>query len=624
MIYKALYNVSRLINSIGLFLLAALMFLMTADVVMRYIFNRPIEGAHEIVELMMAMIVGLGLAYAGLHKRHIAIDLIVNRFEPRARAVINTITSLITLSLLGLIAWRAIVYAEIARLSGRVTVSLHIPIWPFIYLFALGMVVFCLVIIYNISEHLPRVVRGSQRWVASMLLVVIVLVVALFAAPIFSEGWLWKMSPFNTGIAGIVLLVVLLFSGMSIGITMVLIGFLGIVYLSSIGAGLTNISMQPFGTVASYSFSVIPLFVLMGDFCAHSGIIRELFNAAYKWLGRLPGGLAIATIGASAAFSAVTGSMLAIVATMSSVALPEMRRYKYNLALASASIVAAAGLGIMIPPSTVLVIYGLLAEVSIGKLLLAGFVPGITQAIIYSVTIYLICRRNPMMGPRGERFSLAEKFASLKGAWVIMTLFILVIGGLYLGVFTPMEAAGVGAFGAFLFTVLTRRLNWKSFTDSLVGAGKISAMIFLLIIGALLFSRFLSLSRLPFELADVIASLELNRYIILTVIIGVYLILGCFIDIYIVIIITIPVLVPLIETLGFSPIWFGVISVLVVQMGAMTPPFATNLFVITRMVEDVSLSSICRGIIPFLVASLVLLVLLIAFPQIALFLPNLM
>lgn len=621
---RAFYPLSRIINSVGLGILVVMMILTAADVTLRYVFNRPIPGSYELTQLMMAVLVAFTLAYTQLRKGHVNVDLVISRFSPRAQAVIYTITYFLGLGIFSLITWRSILYAGNLWQGGFTTSALLIPIYPFVYVVAFGSAILCLVFIYNLFEHLTQVVAGTRWWVWSGLLLIIVVVLALFTAPVWGQGLIWQISPLTAGLFGIGLLIVLLFSGMYIGIVMALVGFLGFAYVAGVVPALTSIGTSFYGTASSYSLSIIPLFILMGTFCFYSGLSRDLYYTVYRWLGHLPGGLAMATVGACAGFAAVSGSSVATVATMGTVALPEMRRYKYDSALATGCIAAGSSIGILIPPSVILVIYGILTEQSIGKLFLAGFIPGVLEAVFYLITIYIICRRNPLMGPRGERANFMERLVSLKNTWAVLALFILVIGGIYMGIFTPTEAAGVGAFGAFLFALGKRQLTWKRFTDSLAETGKTTAMVFVILIGAAILGYFLAISRLPFELSSYVAALPVSRYIILGIIMLVYLFLGAIMSSLAMIILTVPIFFPVIVALGFDPIWFGIIIVRVVEIGMITPPVGINVYIIKGVAKDVPIGTIFRGILPFFVADLFHVALLIAVPQLSLFLPGLL
>ncbi len=432
------------------------------------------------------------------------------------------------------------------------------------------------------------------------------------------------MSPELTGILGILLMFLLLALRMYIGMAMALVGFLGLWFLIGFDAGISILGITPLAEGSSYTLSVIPLFVLMGQFAFVSGISTDIYKTVYTWMGHLRGGLAMATILACAGFAAICGSSLATGATMGMVAIPEMKKYRYDNRLSTGSVAAGGTLGILIPPSIGFVIYGILTEVSIGKLFMAGFIPGILLALLFTITVYIQCAINPQMGPKGQKASWQSKIRVLGGTWGMLLLFIIVIGGIYMGVFTPTEAAGIGAFGAFLISVFKRKMSWNKLVECLMESGKTTAMIFLIIIGANIFSTFLGLARLPMGLADFVTGLALPKMVILSGIILIFIILGCVMDCYAIMILTVPIIFPVIEAMQFDPLWFGVLMVIVLEIGLITPPVGLNVFVLKGAAPDVPLTVIFRGIWPFLLTALVAIILLIVFPQIALFLPSLM
>jgi C4-dicarboxylate transporter, DctM subunit len=431
------------------------------------------------------------------------------------------------------------------------------------------------------------------------------------------------MEPITVGLIGIVILIILLFAGLPIGVGMSLVGFMGFAYLTDTDAALGLLRTVPYTTFASNNLSVIPLFILMGSFALAAGMSENLFRAVYKWLGHFKGGVAQATIVACACFAAISGSSLATAATLGAVALPEMRKYRYDDSLATGAVAAGGSVGILIPPSVILIIYGIITEQSIGKLFLAGFVPGVMEMLFYMATVWLLTTLNPDRGPKGPKTGLKEKANALKQTWEVLLLFIVVIGGIYAGVFTPTEAAGVGAFGTFFFAIVRRRLSWNVFNRSLVNTLRTTGMLFLIMMGAMIFGYFLSVSQLPFDLASLVGELSVNRYLILIVILIITLVLGCIMDSMAIVLLTIPVFYPLITDLGFNPIWFGILVVRVTEMGLITPPVGMNVFII-KGISDVSISTIFKGIIPFLMADLIQVAVLIMFPQIVLFIPNLM
>jgi len=432
------------------------------------------------------------------------------------------------------------------------------------------------------------------------------------------------MTSLTIGYLGIVVLVILLFSGIHIGVVMGIIGFLGMAIVSGWDAGLTVLKTVPFTTFANYGMSVVPLFILMGSLCFAAGLSKDLYVAVHRWLGHLRGGLAMATVGACAAFAAVSGSSIATAATMGTVSLPEMKRFNYDPALAAGCIAAGGSIGILIPPSVPLVIYGVLSNQSIGKLFIAGIIPGLLQAVFYIVTISILCKRNPAIGPPGPRSSVKEKAAALKATWAPLALFVIVIGGIYLGIFSPTEAAGVGACGACILALSKGKLSWSKFMESLSESVRNTSMIFVIFLGAMIFGYYLAITRLPFELAAFVGELPVNRYVILALVLLVYLLLGCFMDSLAMILLTVPVFYPLITSLGFDPLWFGVIIVRTVEIGLITPPVGLNVFVIKGIAEDTSMYTIFRGIVPFILADICHLILLVVFPQIVTFLPSLM
>ncbi|MBW1799488.1 MAG: TRAP transporter large permease, partial [Deltaproteobacteria bacterium] len=370
--------------------------------------------------------------------------------------------------------------------------------------------------------------------------------------------------------------------------------------------------------------SVVPLFILMGSFCFYAGISQDLYRAIYRWIGHFRGGLALATVGACASFAAVSGSSLATAATMGTVALPEMKKYQYDDRLATGAVAAGGTIGILIPPSVILILYGIITEQSIGKLFLAGFIPGILEALFYMLTIYILTLYNPAMGPRGPRTTLNQKLISLKDVWIVLVLFLIVIGGIYLGVFSPTEAGGIGAFGAFLFALGRGRMGWSNFYGSLIETGKTSAMIFIIVIGATLLGAFLAVTRLPYNLAETVSALPINRYVILVLVLLVYIFLGCIMDSMAMVLLTVPIFFPVATTLGFDPIWFGIIIVRVTEMGQITPPVGINVFVIKGVAGEVSMSTIFKGIMPFFIADICHVALLVSVPQLSLFLPGLL
>lgn len=430
------------------------------------------------------------------------------------------------------------------------------------------------------------------------------------------------MEPLTIGLTGFFCMVLLMILRMPIGFSLAVVGFLGFSWLAGLPAGFSMLALAVYKTGASYALTVIPLFILMGQFANYSRMGYDLYQTVYRWIGFLPGGLAMASIGACAGFAAISGSSMATAATLGTVALPEMKRFNYDDALATGSVAAGGTLGILIPPSTVMIIYGILTEQPIGVLFIAGIIPGLLLCGFFMIAVYLMTRRNPALGPPGPRFTLKEKVVSLKDTWGILTLFLLIIGGLYAGWFTPTEAAGVGAAGAFAITLIKHRLTRPSLADVLTETTLTTGMIFTILIGAGIFSYFLTVSQMTDQLSGWVAGLGLNRYAVMLLICLVYILLGCLMDGLAIMVLTLPIVFPLVMELGFDPIWFGVMITLLLEMSLITPPVGMNVFVISGIARDVPMYTIFRGIWPFFAAMLFCLLLLVAFPQIALYLPE--
>ncbi|MEJ2121301.1 MAG: TRAP transporter large permease [Alphaproteobacteria bacterium] len=478
--------------------------------------------------------------------------------------------------------------------------------------------------------------------------------------------------------------------GMPIGFSMGLAGTLGVVAIIGFEPGMALLGQTAYEEVITQSLSVVPLFVLMGFFATQSGLSAGLYRACNTWIGHRRGGLALATIGACGAFAAICGSSLATAATMSQVALPEMRRYNYDMRLATGSIAAGGTIGILIPPSVILVLYGILTESNIGELFIAGIVPGILTVIFFMATISIITNRNPELGPQGERATTREKIEALRDVWGTLLLFLLVIGGIYTGAFSPTEAASIGAAGAFNLSAISfagtatgtpkrvlpfavwllvgsatliavavvwnliagheptewpEWLRWviviplgasqllmlvigrymsKDVGSALLETAKTTGMIFMILIGAIIVNKFLLISGLAEVLGSWVDGLDMSRMAIMVIILLIYLVLGCALDALAMILLTIPIFFPIVQRLEFDPIWFGVIIVMVVELGLITPPIGMNVFVIKGLAPSVPLGRIYRGVTPFVIAEILLIILLVIFPQIATWLPRTM
>lgn len=436
------------------------------------------------------------------------------------------------------------------------------------------------------------------------------------------------MTPLAAGLIGVAVFLVLLMLRMPIAVAMGIVGFAGFSYLTTTEAALKVLSSELFNNFASYNLSVILMFTWMGFLAYYAGIGTQLYTFAYKAVGHFSGGLAMASEVACAIFGAVCGSNTATTATIGSIAIPEMRKYKYSDVLSTAAVAAGGAIGILIPPSVVFVIYGISTEQSIARLFLAGVIPGLMLTLAYMITIWILTKRNPEMGPArpGPKPAFGEVMGTLRGGLIeTAVIFIISIGGLFLGLFTPTEAGAVGSAGVLGITLLTRKMNWERFNKSLIDTTRTSAMIIFLIAGAVVFGRFIAVSRMPFELANWISGLSLPPFAIILIILLIYLLLGMIIEMIPLILLTIPIFYPVVtNVLHYDPIWFGVIIVMVTAMGVITPPVGINAYVIKGVIRDVPLEKIFSGIWPFLLACIITTLILVMFPSLTTFLPNLL
>ncbi len=437
------------------------------------------------------------------------------------------------------------------------------------------------------------------------------------------------MSPTIIGILGITIMILMFLTRMPVAFVMAIVGFVGFSTMITHNAGLALLSRNVYDVFGSYDLTTIPLFILMGQLGFNSGISKRLYDVGYKFMGSTRGGLAMATVSACTAFGAVCGSSPATAATMATVGLPEMKRYNYDDELATGSVASGGGIGMIMPPSVVLIIYGILTEQSIGQLFVAGIFPAILVTILFIIAIYIKCRINPEQGPPGKKFTWTEKFKALLGLGETLAVFTLVIGGIFIGLFTPTEAAAIGAFGILVIAIIRKQISWAGFVKSMMETLRTSCMVMMLIAGAVIFGKFLAVTRIPFEIAGWVSELQLAPFLVMAVVIMIYFIGGCFMDALAFVTLTVPIFFPVVMELGYDPIWFGIIIVMVTEMGVITPPVGINVYVVYGVAknvlgQEIPLEKIFKGIFPFLIAVIVGVIILIIFPKIILFLPQLM
>jgi C4-dicarboxylate transporter DctM subunit len=421
---------------------------------------------------------------------------------------------------------------------------------------------------------------------------------------------------------GLLAMLILAFARVPLAIAMGLVGFAGLWWMRGLNPALASVTSTVYEAGFEYTLSVVPLFILMGNFVTRAGMSRELYRAAYTLVGHFRGGLAMATVMACAGFGSVCGSSIATAATMTKVAYPSMKDHGYSGQLAAGAIAAGGTLGILIPPSTILVIYGLVTETSIGKLFAAGMVPGLLAVVMMCLTISFLTWRDPSSGPAAERSSWTERMDAMKDVWAVAVLFVIVMGGIYGGVFTTTEGAGIGAFGAFIIALLRKSLNWSVTLDILVESARTTGMLFMILVGALVFANFVNFTTLPTDLKNLVSTHNISPVAVMIAICAIYVVLGAAMEELSMVLLTLPVFFPLVVSLGFDPVWFGIIIVLVVMIGLISPPVGMNMFVVRNMLPELSTGTIFKGVLPFVYTLVAVLALMVAFPQIALFLPQ--
>ena len=403
-----------------------------------------------------------------------------------------------------------------------------------------------------------------------------------------------------------------------------IVGFFGFAYKLNFNAAAAMIGQTTYETGLSYTLSVIPLFILMGNFVVRARMSEELYRAAYAFLGHLRGGLAMSTVIACAGFGAICGSSIATAATFSKVAYPSMRKFGYSDRLAAGSIAGGGTLGILIPPSTIMVIYGIMTETSIGKVFIAGILPGLVATVLLCLAVRWITWRDPAAGPPGERCSWAERLEASKRVWLVVLLFLLVIGGIYAGWFTATEGAGIGAGGAFLFALARRTLTWRVLLEVLIESARTTSMLFMILIGALIFANFINYTTMPADLKGFASQFQATPWLVIAAICVIYVVLGTAMEELSMILLTVPLFFPMVTGLGYDPIWFGIIVVIVVQIGLISPPVGMNIFVVKNLIRHLSIGTVFRGVTPFTVALVALLAVVVAFPELATYLPQFM
>ncbi|MEX0343325.1 MAG: TRAP transporter large permease subunit [Rhizobiaceae bacterium] len=599
---------------------------MVVDLVSRLVFNSPLSGMIELQTFMLVFMAFFSIAYTMLKNQHVAVDLFTSQLQSHVNSILQSVFNIWGAFIFGAMSLLTMSRAGEALERDEISDIIGMPYWVLYGAVALGTLLMALVLIALLFSHLSGLVQHYKERGGFPVVFAGIIFVALIG--IFS-GILLKMavpdlsSP-AIGILYTVYLMVILLLGFPVGFSMAFVGLTGLFYLIGSEVAFNVAKINTYDSVAVYFFVVIPFFLLMGFLILHAGIGAKLYNAGIKVFGRLPGGLAVGTVAGCGGFAAICGDSVASAATMGSVSIPEMKKYNYDDSLATGAVAAGGTLGILIPPSIGFVVYGIITEQSIGKMFMAGIIPGIILTVGFALAAYVQCVINPSLGPKSEKFTARQVAQSIFDIWPVGALFAAVIGGIYSGILTPTEAGGVGASGALLIALFAKGFNRHKLFDALLEATTTSAMIFTILIGVGLLGYFITLTDLPLSFANFLSTLDVSRYIIYFLILLLYLVLGMVMNIIPMMMLTLPILFPTVVGLGFDPIWFGVIMVIMMEMGQITPPVGINVFVIHGVAKkyNVSMATIYRGIVPFVIVEVLVIILLTIFPDIVLWLPN--
>lgn len=619
---RALHWPNRLAMAIGAIALVGLMGITAADVALRNLFATVLPGAMELNCVLTILVVLAALALVETEKGHIQVDLVLNALPPPLRRAMTAGALMVTIAIIVITMLRVFAQASYLQVNGIVTPALRLPIWPFVTCAGVFLLLFVVALLSSFAEALAGALRdtGPARFaVLGLWLLATIAILALSLEPQLLPG---SPSQLLEGILCIGLCFVLIFLGVHVASGMAVAALLGISLLIGSGASLTSLGTTTVDVASNETWSVVPLFTWMGLIVVASGFADALYKAAYRWIGHLPGGLASASTVACAGLSSIVGDTLSGVYSMGAIALPQMRSYGYDMKLATASIACAATIGVMIPPSLAFIVYGMITQVSIGKLFMAGLIPGILFTVILIGLITLRAMLHPGLAPRGETSSWGDRLRSVRATWPVILLMALILGGLYSGAVDANEAGGLGVFGALVIAGATGRLTAAALSGTIGRTLRLTSTIILIFMFATVFGRFIAVSGLATELADLVQRLALGKYELIGAIMVFYVLIGMFMNSLPALVLTVPLFFPLAVQAGFDPVWFGVLVVIMVEIGVVTPPIGMNVFAIASIAEDVSMYQVFRGVLPFWSAFVALIVLIILFPQICLYLPS--
>lgn len=616
-------KICKVLNIVALFAFLCMVLLTFVDVIMRYFFHKPFVGTQSWTEVLLVLVVSFCMPYTLFNDQHIKVELFTGMMKPKARHYLQVITSVISTALMGVLSYQSLMQLLYFIKSGKVNGSAYqIPAWPFQLCILVGCLLmfiislrFILKSIVQYSEFKP----GKLSWLS----IVVVCAVLYLFCHFWMDNSLWDFNNGALALIGIAGMLLLIFSGVPTGFGLMAISYVMIGNLRGVTTSLDMLATNFYSTTSNYTWAVVAFFMLMGCLCYRADFGKDIFLVVRNFCGHFKGGLAIVTVGASTALAGIMGDSTAVAATMAKIAYPEMQKSKYDDRLSTGVIAAGSLIGPLIPPSTGFILFASLTGLSLGKLFMAGIIPGFVMAAVYIFTIKLQCWRNPEMGPPGAKIGWGERLKSLKYGLPIIIIFILVIGGVYIGLFTATEGGAIGCAGSLIIGLIMHRYTFKNVFEALEEAGANLGMIFSIIIGASLFSKFLGWCNLSGMLSDFFVSLNIGPKVWLLIILLFFFAMGFFIDIIPMLLIGIPVLYPIATTMGLDPFYFAVLLVMTIQAGVITPPFATILYALKGFLPHITIGTIFKGVMPYVLATAIVILILFLFPQLIMVLPYL-
>jgi tripartite ATP-independent transporter DctM subunit len=615
---------ARWTNIIGVILLFSMIILNFVDVILdTKLIHHAIQGATSITEVMMICGVFLAVAHSQNEKGHIVVDILTSKLSQKGQLILGFIVNYLAIGTIGIVIWQSFLqtlyFADKNTMHGQ---YLPLPSAIFMAVVVIGVTAMFLLIVRDFLKIISEGIKAKLAGFQWAIMVIVPLILTVFVV-YWMQPQLFKMELIQLAIIGIIFFILLLVSGMPIYLTMMLTAIVFIGHIRGSNTAFTMIPTDMYRVAGTYGFAVMPFFMLMGFFCLHGKYGEDLYVWGYRWFGHLKGGLSIATIGACTMFAAIVGDPIASVSTMGSAAYPEMKKYKYDDRLSAGSIVGGSSLGPIIPPSSAFILVGLLTGIPIAGLLVSGIFPGLLMAALFIAVIVLWCAINPNLAPAGGKTAWGPRMKSLTAVIPVLIIFVVSIGGIYLGFFTPTRGGAVGAFTAFLLALIMRRFTWKSFIQSLLDGGKAVSTVFFILIAAQMFTRFIAWCNVTNYMTNLITGMGMSATIFMVLTLIFFLILGCFIDVLPMILIGLPIFFPISQGLGINPIWFSLLFVMITNLGGMTPPMGIIMFVFKGIQPTVPMGVIYRGTMPFVIASLVAMVIIFFFPALATWLPGL-